>query len=207
MAKKNKLRQIKTPIMELSWAYLTTPEEWKGKSTGKLSIQGKASKEDAEALITLFEQEFEAAKKASEKFKSFKPQRGTAPKLGFRELANGDIVFKFKTLAVFTNKQGETQKRVVPVFDAAGKPYTGPIGNGSLGRVAVSLNPYAESSSNYGVALYLDAIQVLKVIEFGGSSDASAFGFEADEDFISNDAEDFDASAFGGPVEETEGDF
>lgn len=209
MAKKAKYKKVVTPLGELFYPCLKTPEQWDGKSTGKLTIQLKPSKEDAEAFISLLEAEFETAKKSNPIFKDFKAARGTAPKLGFRELKNGDIVFKAKTFAELKNESGEVLKRTVAVFDAANKPTTEAIGNGSIGRLAISLKPQATSSSNYGIQLLLDAVQVMRFMQLGASTDASAFGFEADEDFMGAAEEDFDTAAGlpEGDVEETEGDF
>lgn len=209
MAIKQTLQQIKSPVGELYWAHLRTPEEWQGQSTGYLTVQAKFSKEDTDKLIEMLENAFEAAKK-TEKFNNWKPARRSVPNLGTKELPNGDIVFKFKTKAEYTNKQGETIKRTVPVFDAAGKPMENPIiGNGSLGRIAFSLNPQCTSSTNYGITPYLDAIQILKLVEYINATDASQFGFEVEEDYISNDNDDvnFDENADFAASDDNEGDF
>ena len=200
-------QQIKSPVGELYWAHLRTPEEWKGESTGYLTIQAKFPKEDTDKLIEILESAFEAAKK-TEKFSKWKPARGTAPNIGIKELPNGDIVFKFKTKAEFINKQGDTIKRTVPVFDAKGKPMVNPtIGNGSLGRIAFSLNPQCTSSTNYGVTPYLDAVQILKLVEYNSSTDATQFGFEVEDDYISEGEEDNTDNTFSATDEDNEGDF
>lgn len=117
--------------------------------------------------------------------------------MGYREDQNGDIIFKFKTKATITTKAGDTIKKTVPVFDAKGNPVDVPIGNGSIVRVAFQVIPYWKSSTNAGLTLYLDAVQVIKLIEYncGGSFDSFGFteedGFVAKDDPFANDNMDF----------------
>lgn len=179
-----KKQKVKSPIGKLSWACLREPEEFQGKSTGKLSIRAQFSKDESEALISMIEQAWEAYAQAEK----FKAPRNSVPQLGYSETQAGDIQFKFKTVASFTSKSGETIKRIVPVFDAKGKPVasTVRIGNGSLGRVAFTLSPFI-SGAVYGVSLQLDAVQLLKLEEYGANTDASQFGFEEEEGFFSHD--------------------
>lgn len=70
------------------------------------------------------------------------------------------------------------------VFDAKGTPFPEKdpplIGNGSVCRMAISAFPYA-AAVGYGVSIRLEAVQVLKLVEFNSRS-ANSYGFETEED-------------------------
>lgn len=176
MAKVN-FKRVTSPRGEALYPYLKSPEVYEGQEVG-YTIQVKFSKEDTDKLIALLEEELESVKNSSE----FKGKRWSRePHMGFREDKNGDIVFKFKTKATITTKSGETIKRTVPVFDSKGKPIDVTIGNGSVVRVAFQIVPYWKSSTNNGLSLYLDAVQVIELVEYNGGASADAFGFEVEE--------------------------
>lgn len=188
MAKAN-FKRVTSPRGEALWAYLKNPEVYEGQEVG-YTIQVKFSKEDTDKMIALLEEELESAKNSTE-FKGKKWSRD--PRLGFREDANGDIIFKFKTKASITTKTGDVVKRTVPVFDSAGKPIDVSLGNGSVVRVAFQIVPYWKSSTNNGLSLYLDAVQVIKLVEYNGGGNATAFGFDVEEGgFVDGSANPFD---------------
>lgn len=174
----SKFKRVTSPRGEALYPYLKSPEVYEGQEVG-YTIQVKFSKEDTDKLIALLEEELESVKNSSE----FKGKRWSRePHMGFREDKNGDIVFKFKTKATITTKAGETIKRTVPVFDSKGKPIDVTIGNGSVVRVAFQIVPYWKSSTNNGLSLYLDAVQVIELVEYNGGANADAFGFDVEED-------------------------
>lgn len=76
----------------------------------------------------------------------------------------GTVTFKFKS-----------QKKP-KLFDSKGKPVTKDIsvGNGSVIKVSGAFGPY-DKGANTGVALYLNQVQIIDLVEFAGSS---AFGEE-----------------------------
>lgn len=97
------------------------------------------------------------------------------------------------------------------VFDAAGNPMPSDtnIGGGSKIRLALNLRVY-EGFGHTGVACYLQAVQVIDLVE-GAGGDAEDFGFDATEGFEyegdggdvfgepdtqSDDDEDFDGADF-----------
>ena len=204
MAKTN-YKRITSPRGEALYPHLKTPEVYDGQTVG-YTIQAKFSKEATDKLIEQIENELEAAKKSD----IFIGKRWyKEPHLGFREDKNGDIVFKFKTKHEITTKAGDVIKRTVPVFDAKGKPIDVSLGNGSVVRIAFQVVPYHKSSTNNGVTLYLDAIQVIELVEYNGSSqDASGFGFEEEEGYVANQAASrFDDDDHGDIDGEDEGDF
>jgi hypothetical protein len=186
MAKAN-FKRVTSPRGEALYPYLKAPEVYEGEEVG-YTIQVKFSKEDTDKILGILEEELESAKNSSE----FKGKRWSKePRMGFREDQNGDIVFKFKTKATITTKAGDTVKRTVPVFDAKGKPVDVTIGNGSVVRVAFQIVPYWKSSTNNGLSLYLDAVQVIELVEYKGGGNASAFGFGEEDGFVGGEDSPF----------------
>lgn len=101
----------------------------------------------------------------------------------------GELSFKFKLKAVGKNRKGETYTRRPLVVDAKGSPIVKldsdgkvlngdfKIGNGSLVRCHyVPLPYYMASTKTVGVSLQIKAVQVIKLVEFGGS------GYDFDEE-------------------------
>ena len=188
MAKAN-FKRVTSPRGEALYPYLKAPEVYEGEEVG-YTIQVKFSKEDTDKVLAILEEELESAKNSSE----FKGKRWSKePRMGFREDQNGDIVFKFKTKATIKTKAGDIVKRTVPVYDSVGKPVDVAIGNGSVVRVAFQIVPYWKSSTNNGLSLYLDAVQVIELIEYNGGGNATAFGFDVEEGgFVGGSANPFD---------------
>ena len=160
MSKDNKLKTIVTPKGTAMYPCLRTTETYMGTDTGKYSVQIKLSEEDTKELMDTLEKEWEAAS-TSPDFKDKKFKRGTVPNLSYREDKDGDIIFKAKTNATFKSKTGEVFTKTIPIFDSKGHPIKGDIGHGSIIKLAVSLAPYAVSATNYGIAMYLNGVQVI----------------------------------------------
>ncbi len=169
--------QITTPKGTAQYPKLRTPEYYEGAEVG-YTIQMLFSQEDTDKLLSILDEELEAAKGLSE----FKGKKWTNARNGSREDKNGDTVFKFKTKSSYTTKAGETKQRVIPIFDAKGTPIKGDIGHGSVCRVRFTVNPYHKSANNCGLTLYLDAVQVIEFKEPGGVS-ADKFGFTEEDGY------------------------
>ena len=196
MSKDNKLKTIVTPKGTAMYPCLRTTETYMGTDTGKYSVQIKLSEEDTKELMDTLEKEWEAAS-TSPDFKDKKFKRGTVPNLSYREDKDGDIIFKAKTNATFKSKTGEVFTKTIPIFDAKGKPIKGDIGHGSIIKLAVSLAPYAVSATNYGIAMYLNGVQVITMKHRGEyGADASSLGFGAEEGYSVEEEEAEDAVPF-----------
>jgi hypothetical protein len=175
------LKKGKTPVGEALYPRLTTPDVYNGQPVG-YSIQMRFSDESTKALIDEITKEWENAKLNDDAVKGKKFANGTIPYLGYREEDDGSVTFKFKTKHEYTDKEtGEVKKRVVPVFDTKGKLLDVNLGNGSKVIVAYQMNPYFTSNKNYGVTLYLDAVQVIDLIEYNGGGTAASFGFDVQD--------------------------
>lgn len=94
----------------------------------------------------------------------------------FKKDENGNIVFSFKS------------KMKPRLYDAAGKPIKEDVsvGGGSTLKVSGAFGPY-NKGANTGVALYLNAVQIINLVEFSSSPfGAEEGGFVAaaqDDDF------------------------
>ena len=193
-------RNMVTPKGTAMWAYLDKPEEFNGTVVG-YTITLVPSKEDADKLINQLEEVLEDAKQNDERFKGRK--WAAEPMMGYKEDAEGNIVFKFKQKVSYVDKKGQTHKLGVRVFDAVGNPIDPKkiiIGNGSIIRVAFTPTPFNVNKSVNGLSLKLQAVQVLKLEEykkhdftkmdsFGFSEVANGFNTEQvyKDDMVMND--------------------
>jgi len=115
----------------------------------------------------------------------------------------GHIVINAKMKASgVSKKDGKPWARTPKVFDSKGKkmspvPF---IFGGSELKVAVQAKAYYMAKDNEaGVAFYLEAVQVIKLVK-GGDRDAKGYGFGEEEGYSSDDdapAEKFDDSTEG----------
>ncbi len=194
------LKKITSPKGTAMYPHLRQPEMYEGSEVG-YTITMMFSKADTEKIEKFLKEELEAAKNSSEfKGKSWKNAR-----LGIKEDKNGDKVVKFKTSTAFKGRNGEVIPRTIPIFDAHGNVFKGDIGNGSICKVSFSVGAYHKSSTNCGLSLYLQAVQVLDRKEPGGMN-ADSYGFSKNEDgFVANDdSAEFGDEAENVPVENAE---
>lgn len=125
------------------------------------------------------------ATKAFDAWKKDPKNKGKKPiKMGdlpFYEDDDGNIVISFKSKASYTNKDGETVHRTIPIFGADAKRIDPenikPFGEGSEVRVGFILNSFANAAAGASVTLRIDSIQLLKAKEFSGGSG----GWDAEE--------------------------
>lgn len=135
-----------------------------------LELKGKAAEELKETLKEVFIEEF-GAKKLS------------GAKLPMKDNEDGSTTFNFKS------------KNPPKIFDAKGNPVKNPadlrIGGGSAIKVAAAAKAY-NAGGNTGVTLYLNAVQIIDLVEYNGSPfGQEEGGFEATaEEKFSETAED-----------------
>jgi hypothetical protein len=109
--------------------------------------------------------------------------------------AEGDFVIKTKQPAKRTSKSGEVYEFTIKLFDAKGNMVDANVGGGSIVKCAVQPRCWFAPSMGFGMTLTLKAVQVLELVEFGGGGNASSFGFEDEDGFVSGGeslAETFD---------------
>lgn len=176
MAKKNIYR---TKEGTAFYPYLRTPETFEGKEIG-YSIKLMMSQENTAKFKAFLAKELEKASQDPE----FKGKSFANANMGISEDKDGNELFKFKTKASYTNRNGEEFKKTLPVFDAFGKPVPEDInvGHGSVVVVAFSTKAYWKNKNMKGLTLYLEAVQVLELKEgYGAGGSADEFGFGAVE--------------------------
>lgn len=159
------------------YPHLRTPDMFEGNDLG-FTIRLMPSVEDAQKFEEFLLRELDKAAALPE----FAGKRLNAPNalIGMGETKEGDTVFKFKTKSSYRTKSGDIMNRVVPIYDSQGKPLPKnvDIGHGSIVKVAFSIQPYYKTKTIRGLTLYLNAVQVLELVERG---DAASFGFGAEE--------------------------
>ncbi len=167
-------RQITTPVGEFKWAFITKSRE-NLSGVKQYSITLVLTPEEAKPLIS----EIEVVWKESGIKKPMKSA-------GYKTNEDGNIEFNFKTNETFADG---TQNKVA-VFDAKGRKVDlgdRLIGNGSRGRVKGVAATY-EQGPNAGVTLYLNAIQIVKFVEYeGGDTFDSVAG--SPDDFMGFETE------------------
>ena len=189
---KNENQKI-SPKGKASYPKLWTPDRFDEKSEAYYKINVQFSREDTKKLLTLAQKELEKGKNADQ----FKGKKwAEEPNMPYKEDDNGDVTFTFHTKAEIVDKKTKEiiAKPPVTVFDAKNQPYKGKFGSGSTVRIAFSPTAYNSSIKVNGVGFYLNAVQLLELVEFGGAREASFYGFEADEDGFVADATGFEDS-------------
>lgn len=169
-------------IGEATYVYINTRSNvYEGQDNG-YSITIKFKPEYTEKLKTQLESFLEEVQKSEDGSKK-KWSRNPIP--GYSELEDGSIVFKFKSKR--KNSNGEWTK--IPLVDSKNNvvdPMTS-IGSGSSVRVMFQPAVYHGSSTVNGVALYLDKIQIVNLVEYAGTS----AGFdEVEGGFVAESKED-----------------
>lgn len=96
----------------------------------------------------------------------------------------GKVAVKFKLSAHVKPKNGDAFDQKPALFDSKGKPYVGPtIGGGSTVRVSFEVIEYCNTAAkNAGISLRLKAVKVIDLVEYVPGGDASAYGFDDEED-------------------------
>lgn len=189
-----------TPIGEAYFAHLIAPEEYQGKSTNKFTIMLKLSPKDTEDLKAKIDAEWQ---KYTESEEGQKHKYKYDYVNGVKEY-NDTEFFKFKMTHIIKTKRGDWE-RTVPIFDAACKAFKEPVelGNCSKVRVAYELAPFYVSDKNYGIALRLTGVQVLK-LESVDEASADSMGFHQEEGYH---VEYSETVPFDEPFDNDEGDF
>lgn len=182
----DKKQQIVTPVGTAYYAHLFKPAVFEGK-TGDYEISVVFPGNYTEKLKNMIDKVLEQAKE-SEKFKG---KKFTRPLLGYQEkdeddeTFHGATVFKFKMKPEGTNsKTGETFKRKVAVFDASKALVKDiAIGNGTTVKVCATIAPYYTSKTVHGIGLYMEAVQIIDLVEWTGEKSADSYGFEEEDGF------------------------
>ena len=194
---KNNYTRIVTGIGTSQYAYLNSPDtrfDEIGHYKTNLILSGQPA-EDLKAKIDAeLTKSVTLAKEKAGKGKNVKT--AVTPYLEDTDdegNATGATIFKFKTKAQITTKDGKIIPNRVAIFDAKGTPMTDTnVWSGSEMKVSAELVPYYTALVGAGVSLRLRAVQITKLVE-GGNSNAKGYGFDK-EDGYEQAAEDVEAT-------------
>ena len=175
-------KNLMTPKGRAGYLNLVKPDT-RYDPEGKYKASVTLTAEEAEKIITLCKEE------ATDELG---PKKAAKAKMPGKENEDGSITFTFKS------------KSKPKLFDAKGNPVKAAlveelrVGSGSTIKVKGACKAY-ENGANIGVTLYLNEVQIIKVVEFGG-------GFEAEDDedgFVAGDQSGFNDES---PADEPAGD-
>lgn len=185
MAKRN-FDKVVTPVGVSQYAWLTQPDT-RFDPDGHFKVNLILDTDKAAPVIKAIEENVaKAMAMAKEKVKGKAVK--DAPKPYFEELDSneeptGKTVFKFKTKAQITTKDGTLIPNRVALFDSAGVPLTDAnVWSGSEMKVSAELIPYYTAMAGAGVSLRLRAAQITHLVE-GGSGNAKGYGFDEVEGY------------------------
>lgn len=208
MASNKKQKRFTSPKGIAKYPWLSTPSTAFNKNEYKTGLLLKADDETTEKFLeflnSLVDESYNeavanlkkegkiAAAKQVQKRYPYKPEldKETGEETGFIEL-------NFSTKAL--SKEGKPRK--MRLFDAKGESINSEevkVAGGSIIKVNFSPSPYyMATSKEAGIKLYLNAVQIIDLVEFGGGS-ASDFGFEEEEGYsYGSNTEEFMAEDLG----------
>lgn len=183
-----------TPVGEFQYPHLTEPDT-KYKKEGEYNLKLRLSAADTAALKAKIKDEYVAAiKSATERFNAMPPARKKGRDLKKVALGSkvyddagnetGETDFTFKMIASGV-KNGKTWSRRPAIFDSKGKPVgeSVQIWGGTTGVVSFIVMPYfQEANLEAGIALKLEAVQIIKLNSGSSQVTANAFGFTVVDD-------------------------
>ena len=183
---KNNYTRIVTDIGTSQYAYLNAPDT-RFDEIGHYKTNLILSGQPAEDLKTKIDAELtKSVTLAKEKAKGKNVKTAVTPYLDDTDddgNTTGATIFKFKTKAQITTKDGKIIPNRVAIFDAKGTPMVDTnIWSGSEMKVSAELIPYYTALVGAGVSLRLRAVQITKLVE-GGNSNAKGYGFDKEDGY------------------------
>jgi hypothetical protein len=176
----DKLR-LTTPKATLKYPKLIEPET-KFTPEGHYKVTAVIPAEEAGPLADQLDALYEAHKASlkaqapSQKFKAIDPS------FGYEDI-DGKPCFTIsvKMKAKGMDRDGRSWSAVPALFDASGAPVKDRealrgMWSGTTGRVSFEACPFYQPALGAGITLRLKAVQILKLVESGGS--AGSFGFQ-----------------------------
>jgi hypothetical protein len=126
-----------------------------------------------------------------------------------KDKEGNEIEGKIKIVAKTAATKKDGGPRVVPLFDAKGKPvkFRPNVSGGSTVKMNFTASPYDKperTGIEIGIALYLEAVQIIDLVEFGGGN-AESFGFSAEDGYEAEEGGSFNADG-DSPAASTDSD-
>jgi hypothetical protein len=179
----DKLR-LTTPKATLKYPKLIEPET-KFTPEGHYKVTAVIPADEAGPLADQLDALYEAHKASlkaqapSQKFKAIDPS------FGYEDI-DGKPCFTIsvKMKAKGMDRDGRSWSAVPALFDASGAPVKDRealrgMWSGTTGRVSFEACPFYQPALGAGITLRLKAVQILKLVESGGSADSFGFQEEA----------------------------
>lgn len=198
--KKNKSYVSAKGIAE-PYCYLKSPDYGSGqfkndRGVYKVSLtidsNNPRCKKMIEEIVSVHEEDYE---QRVQEFKDNPPKvakgkRPLQPYVGdmpFVDNGDGTTTFNFKCYASFVDKKTNELKQInVQIVDSQGKVIQGErpsISGGSELKIMYNIIPYGWSQvAGASVKLQLSSVMLIKLVEFSGGSDVSAWADEVEED-------------------------
>ena len=183
---KNNYTKVVTGVGVSQYAWLTQPDT-RFDEIGHYKTNLILSGQDADTLKAAINEELtKSVALAKEKAKGKNIKTAPAPfedELDDDGQPTGSTVFKFKTKAQITTKDGKIIPNRVAIFDSKGTPMTDcNVWSGSEMKVSAELVPYYTAMVGAGVSMRLRAVQITKLVE-GGNGNAKGYGFDEEEGY------------------------
>ena len=179
----DKLR-LTTPKATFKYPKLIEPET-KFTPEGHYKVTAVIPADEADAMAVQLDTLFEAHKASlkaqapNQKFKAIDPS------FGFEDV-DGKPCFTIsvKMKAKGIDRDGRSWSAVPALFDASGAPVKDRealrgMWSGTTGRVSFEACPFYQPALGAGITLRLKAVQILNLVESGGSADSFGFQEEA----------------------------
>lgn len=192
-----------SPAGELKWFKFVTPDKKFDKYTCDLIVEDTPELQKLVAKMEeVIEEELQAAIEKAEPNKKKKIVKSQDLPIDVLLDAQGNetgkYLLKFRMKASGVNKEKQVYHLAPPaLFNAQAKPITGDaktrlkVFNGSIGKIAFEMSPYALATGTVGVTLRPTACMILKIQQ--ADADASQFGFSASELANENEESEFES--------------
>jgi len=117
----------------------------------------------------------------------------------------GNMLFKTKLKAEVTMKSGETYTQKPKLFDAKGQPLPSSINpyGGTQAKLSVQVVPYCmPATKECGLSLRLQAVQVIQLVQGGGGSNSTDYGFGEEDGYVAPEKDTFSDESVDGDSED-----
>lgn len=199
--------RLTTPAGIAKYPRLNTPDtKFKKEGQFKVTLVLDES-DDAEFLDSLRELENTAVKEAHKNPKNKKLKISSAIRPHTDKDGNeveGKVEVTFKTTASGQREDGSKWNRTIRMFTAKGRPTEANVGSGSKIKVAFTYDFYATAMAGIGLSLYLEAVQIIDLVEFKSEAEAGDFGFGEEEGSFEGDGSAFEETPEDGDAPMTE---
>lgn len=180
--------KVTTKAGRAGYMYLSKPDT-KFKEEGEYRAEVVLTAADAADLIEKIDAQMEVSLAKAKKENPGK--RIKSADVPYREQDDGTVKFSFKCPAFVTSKKTNERYDMKPaIFDAGGNRINNAdckAGGGSTIRVSGELRPYFTALVGAGVSLRLKAVQIIKLVEYGGGGgSAEGFGFDTEEGYVAD---------------------